>query len=112
MVWSPVLIRATAFIASRRGYAATMLGKPEAFNGYIPAFFRNAPAYPIPPIQNEEKMTLKEFIDMARRYDIDPEMEITVQPLLKDKIRKVTNITLNDGKIILHCNVIKKQPLR
>lgn len=65
-----------------------------------------------PKIQNKEKMTLKEFIDMARRYDIDPEMEMTVQPLLKDKRRKVTNITLNDGKIILHCNVIKKQPLR
>lgn len=49
---------------------------------------------------------------MARRYDIDPEMEMTVQPLLKDKIRKVTNITLNDRKIILHCNVIKERPLR
>ena len=65
-----------------------------------------------PQIQNEEKMTLKEFIDMARRYDIDPEMEMTVQPLLKDKRRKVPNITLNKGQIVLRCNVVPNRPLR
>lgn len=65
-----------------------------------------------PQIQNEEKMTLKEFIDMARRYDIDPEMEIMAQPLLKDKIRKVTNITLDKGQIVLRCNVVPNRPLR
>lgn len=49
---------------------------------------------------------------MARRYDIDPEMEIMAQPLLKDKIRKVTNITLDKGQIVLRCNVVPNRPLR
>lgn len=50
-------------------------------------------------------MTLRELIDMAQRYSLNLDAQLVVKPLLKDKPRAVTNISVGDrSQITLMCN--------
>lgn len=50
-------------------------------------------------------MKLGELIDMARKYGLNPDAELMVRPLLKDRSRKVTNIEVGTpGEILLTCS--------
>lgn len=50
-------------------------------------------------------MKLGELIDMARKYGLNPDAELMVRPLLKDRPRKVTNIEVGTpGEILLTCS--------
>lgn len=50
-------------------------------------------------------MTLRELIEMSRRYSLDLDAELMVRPLLKDKPRKVTKMEAGTpGHLTLMCN--------
>lgn len=59
-------------------------------------------------------MTVREFFNMVRQYELDPDAELVAQPLLKDKRRKVTGIVRDpdNGAIVLRCNKVKQQGKR
>ena len=51
-------------------------------------------------------MTLKELNDMARQYGISEHSELWIQPLLKDKPRKTTTMTVEAGRITLQARTV------
>ena len=52
-------------------------------------------------------MTVRDLFDMVRRYGLNPDAELMVRPLLKDKPRKVTNIETGTGGVLtLTCSKI------
>lgn len=55
-------------------------------------------------------MTLRELIEMARCYNLNLDARLVVRPLLKDKPRAVTGISVGDsGQIVLMCNRATKK---
>lgn len=55
-------------------------------------------------------MTLRELIELARRHNLNFDARLVVKPLLKDKPRAVTDISVGDsGQIVFMCNRATKK---